>query len=108
MHDKFKVNDIKFSNDEKKFRIACMQEELNEYIEANTNADELDALVDLLIFTLGTIDRHGWSNLLQIAFDRVMTSNMTKVLGKNKKRGNFKLDLIKPEGFKHADLNDLF
>ncbi len=107
MHHKFNIVNLPFSKEEKQFRIAAMQEELNEYIEATEPADELDALVDLLVFTLGTVDRQGWSHVLDEAFRRVMHSNMTKEIGKNQKRGNFQLDLVKPEGFKPANLDDL-
>ena len=84
-----------------------MQEELNEYIMVTTPKDKLDALVDLFVFTLGTVERQGWSRVLSEAFKRVMVSNMTKEIGQNQKRGNFQLNLIKPAGFKPADLTDL-
>ena len=49
MHEKFNISadHIEFSENEKKFRIVAMQEELYEYEEANTPEDNLDALVDL-------------------------------------------------------------
>jgi len=109
MHKKFKITSdaIKFSEQEKKFRIAAMQEELNEYIDAKTKEDELDALIDLIIFALGTVERQGMINVLEEAFQRVMKANMQKNIGTNKKRNDFQLDLIKPAGWKAPNLKDL-
>ena len=107
MHNKFNLTSIKFTDEEKKFRIICMQEELDEYKEALNSADELDALVDLVVFTLGTVDRHGLSNIFEEAYNRVMESNMSKIIGPNQKRDNFQLDLFKPEGFEPANLDDI-
>ena len=109
MHDKFKIahDDITFSEREKKFRIEAMQEELDEYRDANTFEDELDALVDLVVFTLGTAERQGMAGVFEEAFKRVMVANNAKELGPNQKRGSFELDLQKPEGWQPADLSDL-
>ena len=38
----------KLSDEEKRFRIVCMFEEVQEYADAETMEDELDALVDLI------------------------------------------------------------
>lgn len=107
MHDQFGITEVPFSFQEKSFRIAAMQEELDEYHAAISEAEELDALVDLLVFTLGTVDRHGWTNVFEEAFNRVMDANMAKELGANNKRGGFKLDLRKPEGWKAPNMEDL-
>ena len=109
MHKKFGItaDKIKFSDEEKKFRICAMQEELNEYKDATSKEDELDALVDLVVFTLGTVERQGMFNVFQAAFNRVMAANCKKEIGTNQKRGSFKLDLVKPEGWTAPDLKDL-
>jgi len=109
MHSKFKMTPghVPFSQEEKKFRIACMQEELDEYKEANTFEDELDAIVDLVVFALGTSCRQDTLHVFETAFDRVMDANMKKKLGPNNKRGSFHLDLVKPEEWKAPDLSDL-
>ena len=107
MHDKFMISLVEFSEKEKEFRIEAMQEELDEYKVAKTKEEEFDALIDLLVFTLGTVDRHGWSNVFNEGFDRVMNANMAKELGPNQKRGSFSLDLKKPNNWKapcHKDL----
>lgn len=107
MHKHFKISDVAFSLEEKQFRIAAMKEELQEYIDAINPEDELDALVDLIVFALGTVDRQGWSNVFDTAFNRVMVANMAKQVGPQQKRGSFALDLVKPEGWEPADLTDL-
>jgi len=109
MHEKFGItpDKVDFSPREKEFRIEAMQEELDEYKDSTTKADELDALVDLVVFALGTAERQGMLHVFEEAFTRVMVANMMKELGPNQKRGQFQLDLVKPEGFKPAYLNDL-
>lgn len=109
MHNRFGITakDVKFTPDEKIFRIIAMQEELDEYKEAETPEDELDALVDLVVFALGTAERQGWSDVFGVAFERVMNANMQKMLGGNEKRNDFELDLVKPEGWQAPDLTDL-
>jgi predicted HAD superfamily Cof-like phosphohydrolase len=85
--------------EEKAFRIAAMQEELNEYAEADTLVEQYDALLDLIVFAVGSLDKHGFP--LQSGFDAVMACNLAKEVGQNgNKRGGFKTDLVKPEGWK--------
>ena len=90
MHKKFGISnkDVGFTEEEKDFRITAIDEELTEYSEAENRVDELDALVDLLIFTLGTVERMGLSNVFDEAFNRVMKANMTKEIGPLQKRNN--------------------
>lgn len=110
MHEHFKITSEKipeFTREEKKFRIAAMQEELNEYEFSNRKEDELDALVDLVVFALGTAERQGMLDVFREAYSRVMAANMTKELGPNDKRGSFELDLVKPEDWVAPDLRDL-
>ena len=109
MHNKFKISskEIPFSEQEKDFRYICMAEELGEYMDAKTEEDELDALVDLVVFALGTVERQGMLHVFNEAFNRVITANMKKELGENKKRGSFAIDLVKPDGWEAPDLTDL-
>ena len=73
-----------------------MLEELNEYIAADTLVDQYDALLDLIVFAVGTLERHGFP--LLAGFEKVMEANMAKELGQNgEKRGGFKRVLVKPE-----------
>jgi len=109
MHQKFGITSdkVKFSDEEKKFRICAMQEELDEYKEATSKEDELDALVDLVVFALGTAERQGMLEVFDEAFYRVMIANCKKEIGTNQKRGLFQLDLVKPKGWTAPDLKDL-
>ena len=109
MHEYFGIacEAIPFSDNEKAFRFAAMTEEVNEYNDATTAADELDALVDLTVFALGTAERMGMLHVFKEAFNRVMWANMQKQIGPQQKRGNFQLDLVKPDGWTSPDLTDL-
>jgi predicted HAD superfamily Cof-like phosphohydrolase len=109
MHNKFRISTemIPFGKDEKQFRHTAMLEELEEYAQATTKEDELDAIVDLVAFALGTAERQGFLDVFEEAFNRVMEANLKKEIGQNQKRGNFVLDLVKPEGWEPSDLSDL-
>lgn len=95
MYEKYDLMDMIMTEKDKTVRITMMQEELNEYHEALTATDEADALVDLLIFTVGTMIVSGYP--LDEIFDVVMDCNESKELG-DKGRGT-KRDLIKPPGW---------
>lgn len=109
MHTHFGITseEVDFSPDEKTFRITCLREEITEYRDAETKADELDALIDLVVFALGTAERQGMLGSFEEGFERVMAANMAKQVGKNKKRDNFAIDLVKPDGWSAPDLTDL-
>lgn len=110
MHQQFNIDCgalPTFSSDERDFRVVAMQEELDEYQDAYDRHDQLDALVDLVVFALGTAERQGFLESFEEAFDRVMTANCAKQIGRNTKRGNFQIDLIKPSGWTAPDLSDL-
>ena len=109
MHEQFGIThaDASFRSEERLFRIGAMLEELSEFTTSKTKEDELDALVDLVVFALGTAERMGYADVFEEAFNRVMVSNMSKTLGANTKRGSFKIDLVKGPAFKPATLTDL-
>lgn len=86
---------------EKKFYNACFIEEADEYFDAETLEDEFDALLDLLVFNLGAMQRHGFD---PDGIMEVVKANMNKELGPNTKRGSFQLDLFKPVGWKAPNL----
>lgn len=109
MHKKFGIRacDVPFSAEEKEFRIVAMREEIQEYEDSGSLVDQLDALVDLMVFALGTVERMGYLAVFEEAFMRVQQANLQKEVGQNQKRGNFQLDLVKPEGWKPPQLHDL-
>lgn len=109
MHVKFRIDSaqVPWTPEEKKFRIKAFLEEVTEFEDAVTDEEELDALIDLVVFALGAVERHGWANIFDEAFGRVMDANMQKRVGGNMKRDNYQLDLFKPEGWEAATFEDL-
>jgi predicted HAD superfamily Cof-like phosphohydrolase len=106
MHKKFGLENLTgptyLGIDEKQFRVAALKEELEEYERASDLVDEYDALLDMIVFAVGTLDRQGLP-LLE-GFKHVMDANMAKELGQNgNKRGGFKRDLVKPAGWQSPE-----
>ena len=99
------------SPDECEFRVMCMQEEVQEYIDASAEAKlegQLDALVDLVVFAVGTAERQGFKEF-SVAVDRVIRKNMQKQLASKAadSKRNFAIDLIKPPYWRDPYLGDL-
>lgn len=117
MHAKFGVNEVVANFDKEKlakfleFRIKFLQEELDEMKSATEAEDVVDALIDLCVVAIGTLDSYGAD--AYEAWDRVHAANMAKQVGIKASRPN-KLglpDLIKPEGWvspTHIGLEGLF
>ena len=110
-HDKFNHTYQDYprplTRNEKAFRITCLREEIREYEESENLEEELDALVDLVYFALGTAYRHGFD--FKEAWKRVHTANMRKIragTASESKRGS-NLDIIKPKNWKKPYLIDL-
>lgn len=112
MHAKFGVQEVVEKMDPAtlksflEFRIRFLQEELDEMQEADNMEDVTDALIDLCVVAIGTMDA------LKIdanrAWDEVHTANMAKEVGIKASRPNplGLPDLIKPPGWvapTHAD-----
>jgi hypothetical protein len=85
------------------FRIAFLDEEMRELKEAQTPEDVVDALVDLIVVAIGTLDIFDIDALR--AWNEVHVANMTKEVGIKASRPNpLKLpDLIKPAGWVAPD-----
>ena len=84
------------------FRIRFLQEELDElkHAAATDNAEEVvDALIDLCVVAIGTLDAYGVNSYK--AWDEVHAANMNKEVGIKESRPNplGLPDLIKPEGW---------
>lgn len=112
MHAKFGVNPVIRGLDKAKlmafiqFRIKFLQEELDEMIVSNNGDDTVDALIDLCVVAIGTLDALDVD--AYTAWDRVLEANMAKEVGIKASRPNplGLPDLIKPEGWiapSHAD-----
>lgn len=82
------------------FRINFIREELNELETAETAEDVVDALIDLCVVAIGTLD--SFEVDANEAWDEVLEANMNKKTGVNASRPNPMglPDLIKPEGWK--------
>lgn len=88
-------------------RFNHMMEELYEYYNARTKADQLDALVDLVYVALGTAALHGFP--FDEAWARVHAANMKKMRAASAKdsKRNDPYDVVKPPGWVPPDLTDL-
>ena len=78
-------------------------EELQDAIEQNDTVEQLDALVDILVVTMGAIRAAGWDG--EAAWKEVMDTNFAKIdpdTGKVRKREDGKV--LKPEGWKAPEL----
>jgi len=106
MHDKFGVNEKVRNFDAEKlrqfldFRIKFLEEELNELKDNQNNPEEIvDALIDLCVVAIGTLDSFGVD--AYIAWNAVQKANMSKQVGIKESRPNpLDLpDLVKPKGW---------
>lgn len=124
MHEKFKVHDVVEKMDKEKlldylkFRFKMIQEEVTEgtdAIEARDPEEVVDAIIDMIVFGVGTLDA------MKVDFDeawnKVHIANMEKEPGVKEGRKNlFNFpDLIKPDGWigpnhsgNHGLIGDLF
>ena len=79
-------------------------DELEEAIQDNDKVEQLDALVDILVVTVGAIRAAGWDG--EAAWNEVMDTNFAKIdpdTGKVIKRADGKV--LKPEGWKAPQLS---
>ena len=77
--------------------------ELHEAVEANDRVEQLDALVDILVVTMGAIRAGGFDG--EGAWNEVMRTNFAKInpeTGKVRKREDGKV--LKPEGWEPPQL----
>lgn len=88
------------------FRLRFLNEELVELQSAKGPEDVVDALIDLCVVAIGTLDLFQVD--AQEAWRRVTEKNMQKESGRNSKRpGSAALpDLIKPPGWEPPDHTD--
>ena len=86
--------------------LSLIEEEFNELIEAvqdNDRVEQLDALIDILVVTMGAIRAGGYDG--EGAWKEVMDTNFAKIdpeTGKVRKREDGKV--LKPEGWKAPEL----
>jgi len=78
-------------------------EELQDAVASDDKLEQLDALVDILVVTMGAIRAAGWDG--EGAWREVMDTNFAKIdpdTGKVRKREDGKV--LKPEGWKAPEL----
>ena len=89
-----------------KMYLTLIEEEFNELkeaVSADDKVEQLDALVDILVVTMGAIRAAGWDG--EGAWKEVMDTNFAKIdpdTGKVRKREDGKV--LKPEGWKAPEL----
>ena len=97
------------------FRIKFLQEELDEMRDATNAEDVVDALIDLCVVAIGTLDSFKIDS--HLAWNNVLEANMNKKVGIKASRPNplGLPDLNKPEGWtapshegNHGLLNKVF
>lgn len=106
MHTKFGVNEKvrEFDSDKLKkfleFRTNFLQEELDELKKATDGEDMVDALIDLCVVAIGTLDAFDVDAYK--AWNTVHRANMKKEVGIKESRPNplGLPDLIKPKGWR--------
>jgi predicted HAD superfamily Cof-like phosphohydrolase len=90
---------------EKQYQLYCnlIAEEFNELIASKIKADDLDALIDILVVTVGAL--HSLGVDAEGAWNEVMRTNFAKIdsaTGKVRKREDGKV--LKPEGWTPPEL----
>ena len=95
-----------FNQDQYNMYLKLVKEEYNELVLALMDADaveQLDALIDILVVTIGAIHSAGWD--AEGAWKEVMRSNFAKIdreTGKVRKREDGKV--LKPMGWTTPEL----
>jgi|TARA_R110000744_G_scaffold67637_4_gene137852 predicted HAD superfamily Cof-like phosphohydrolase len=90
-----------------KMYLGLIDEEYGELVDAviaDDKVEQLDALVDILVVTMGAIRAAGWDG--EAAWREVMNTNFAKidaVTGKVRKREDGKV--LKPEGWQAPELS---
>ena len=86
-----------------------MREELDEFWEATTVEDQVDAMVDLQYFLLGAIAEMGvTAEQYDECWKRVHEANMTKLAGKKPGRTTHGKDAFKPEDWNPPSFDGVF
>jgi len=109
MHEHYGVHKVIYKMDPETlkqfldFRIKFLREELDELEKADNPEDVVDALIDLCVVAIGTLD--GFEVNSHQAWDEVLKANMKKKTGIKESRPNplGLPDLIKPEGWTGPD-----
>lgn len=112
LHGKYGITEVVKNMDPEKlkkfleFRINCLQEELDELKNAKSNDERVDALIDLSVFAIGTLDLFEVDTYK--AWNKVYKANMKKQVGIKDSRPNplGLPDLIKPKRWRAPHHHD--
>jgi predicted HAD superfamily Cof-like phosphohydrolase len=114
-HDKFKqeynTSPQLLTLRESLLRHKLMKEENTEYLQAIKDKDLVevaDALGDQLYILLGTILKHGMSEVIEEVFDRIHTSNLTKLDENGEPILREDGKIMKSELYQRVDLTSIF
>jgi predicted HAD superfamily Cof-like phosphohydrolase len=92
------------------FRLARTEEEVKEWVQAKSLAEQLDALLDLIYIVLGTAHLQGFTpEIIYKAWGRIQAANMAKERSSVNNPGKYgdKNDIVKPKGWKAPNHEDL-
>ncbi len=107
-NEKFHVSE-ELSPQRKEFRRQHLQEELNEFAEAVSQSEHVDALLDLIYLAFGTLLELGCDPLTM--FNAVHEANTAKIYKPSVqdivKGGTAAKDVVKPEGWQPPDIQRL-
>lgn len=89
------------------FRLSMIAEEYDELNKAKTAEDAVDAIIDLCVFAIGTLNLFGVD--ANAAWNEVHRANMSKGVGIKEGRPNplGLPDLIKPPGWRGPDYSGI-
>ena len=93
----------RFNRDQYQLYCNLIQEEFSELVASSTKVDDLDALIDILVVTIGAINSLGANG--EAAWQEVMQTNFAKIdpaTGKVSKREDGKV--LKPKGWTPPNL----
>lgn len=89
----------------RQLRKVMLLEEVGEYEEAVSVADQIDALLDLAYFALGTVELYGVDG--DEAWRRIHAANLRKVRATVPGKRGSTFDVVKPPGWEPPDHRDL-
>jgi predicted HAD superfamily Cof-like phosphohydrolase len=79
-----------------------IHEEHDEFLQAQTDVEEADACVDLLVVVIGYMISRGWDT--QALWAEVVRSNMAKIGPDGKVRRRSDGKILKPDGWTPPDI----
>jgi len=90
-----------------RLRQKLLQEEVNELGEAKNIVDVSDAMCDILYILLGTAHEHGLADRIEMLFDEVHGSNMSKLGIDGKPRFRKDGKVLKQKGYRKPKLKPI-